>query len=457
MNPTWESPEYGVQLYLGDCLAILPTLAPGSVDAVVTDPPAGISFMGKAWDHHKGGRDSWIEWMAGIAAECLRILKPGGHALVWALPRTSHWTATAWENAGFQVRDRIAFLFGSGFPKSLDVSKAIDKEAGEKQHVIGRKIKHADTWTSAGREIGRCGGEYAFPITAPATAAAKHWQGWGTALKPACEDWWLLRKPLSEKTVAANVLAHGTGGINVDGCRIASGTEHMRGNVKYSNGGALAEMRSGGKRDFAATDSPLGRFPANVIHDGSPEVLAGFPESEGGNFPSELTGRSCFGLNGLKQEPSRMGDSGSAARFFYCAKASKQDRDEGLRGLPERFDSRIGDGIGGAPSVDGARKHGQRNHHPTVKSTALMRYLCRLITPPNGIILDPFMGSGSTGKAAIAEGFRFIGIEREPEYMEIAAARIKYAIENQEQDMFGPLPNEPRAEQTTLFGKEGKP
>jgi site-specific DNA-methyltransferase (adenine-specific) len=353
----------------GDCLEVLKTLPDNSVDAVVTDPPAGIAFMGKSWDKDKGGRNQWIAWMSEVAAECLRVIKPGGHALVWAIPRTSHWTGTAWEDAGWDCRDKIFHCFGSGFPKSLDVSKAIDRAAGAEREVVGKRWEQNRKPNT--KEHGRYG-EYGPDdglLTAPATPSAKQWEGWGTALKPAVEEWWLFRKPLAEKTVAANVLEHGTGALNIDGCRVKYAS-HQDKKTSARNGEYGESKPScflGNKQIMHGKQNSQGRFPAHLIHDGSEEVLACFPDI-----------------------------SGSAARFFYCAKASKRDRDEGL----------------------------DRNHHPTVKPTELMRYLCRLITPPGGTILDPFCGSGSTGKGAILEDFNFIGIEQDAEYVEIAKARI---------------------------------
>ena len=341
-----------VSLYLGDCVEVLRSLPDASVDAIVTDPPAGIAFMGKSWDTDKGGRNAWIAWLAEVAAECLRVVKPGGHALVWALPRTSHWTGMAWENAGWEPRDKIVHLFGTGFPKSLNLG-----------------------------------------------------DGWGTALKPAAEDWWLMRKPLAG-TVAGNVLRHGTGALNIDGCRVAGG-----------------------------------RFPANLMHDGSSEVVAGFPDtgkSTGGRIGNKDGGAIYGGGKGLagafeKGDPG-YGDSGSAARFFYCAKASRADREEGCEHLPTRSGAEAVDREEGSagtqsPRAGAGRTAGTvRNHHPTVKNVELMRYLCRLITPPGGLVLDAFTGSGSTGKGAVLEGFRFVGIERDPDYLAIAAARIAAAV-----------------------------
>jgi len=326
-------------------------------------------------------------------------LKPGGHLLAFAGTRTQHRMACRIEDAGFEIRDMIAWVYGSGFPKSLDVSKAIDKAAGAEREVVGfkensfgRKPGGGDGWGEA-IEGGKAS-DHVFNITAPETDAARQWQGWGTALKPAMEPITVARKPLCG-TVAENVLRHGTGAINVDGCRVVTDGGTAKANIrKGETNGERAGMSLGENISFRCDIATInaGRWPANLIHDGSEEV-------------TEL-----------------LSDS---ARFFYCAKASKRDRDEGCEGMEERpaFDNPNGSMGGNMGSRSGPR----RNHHPTVKPTDLMRYLCRLVTPPNGTILDPFTGSGSTGKAAMLEGFQFIGIEREAEYCEIARARISKA------------------------------
>jgi site-specific DNA-methyltransferase (adenine-specific) len=330
----------------------------------------------------------------------------------------------------------IAWVYGSGFPKSLDVSKAIDKAAGVEREAVGAAIYgEGHVQRNSGDSVsGYSGGlttegEGIRTITAPATSAAHQWQGWGTALKPALEPITVARKPLGEKTVAANVLEHGTGAINVDGCRVGtepSPTFPTRRNAKIFNTG------SGGQD----VETQLqGRWPANFIHDGSDEVVGLFPASSGGAFPKKH-GSSGFVSPEERESRIEMKDSGSAARFFYCAKASKKDRDEGCEGMEERIiciteghgrgdiNTSKGDGTGVRENRP------RRNHHPTVKPTALMRYLCRLVTQPGGVVLDPFMGSGSTGKAAILEGFEFIGIERDAEYLEIATSRIQAAQDN---------------------------
>lgn len=393
-------------LHHGDCLDHLEFMPDNSVDAIVTDPPAGIGFMGKEWDHHKGGRDQWVAWLSEIMRECLRVLKPGGHALVWAIPRTSHWTATAIEDAGFEVRDRVSHVFGSGFPKSLDVSKAIDKAAGVEREVVGSRTVSNDI--RGGNLIKGRATPLQRDITVPATDTARQWQGWGTALKPAMEDWWLARKPLIG-TVVENVLAHGTGALNIDGCRIHSGPKQAtagRRTVGDGEGWGVGIGGSSYEKGTGAVWTNEGRWPANLIHDGSDEVVSAFPNAPGQQGDLNETGRDRISKGRYGDMPPPVAhkarnDAGSAARFFYAAKSSKKDRGEG-------------------------------NNHPTVKPTDLMAYLCRLVTPPNGIILDPFMGSGSTGKAALKEGFRFIGIEREKEYLDIAEARIRAVLDEED-------------------------
>ena len=422
-----------LRLMLGDCLERLREMEDCSVDSVVTDPPYGLSFMGKKWDYDVPSEDIW--------RECLRVLKPGGHLLAFAGTRTQHRMAVRIEDAGFEIRDMIAWVYGSGFPKSLDVSKAIDKAAGAEREVVGqyasfRPNDHADTKYSGNLHTNGA-------ITAPATLPARQWQGWGTALKPALEPITVARKPLGEKTVAANVLAHGTGGINVDGCRV--GTEK----VVTTNGKGFKGSFEGGENNNGGAVHE-GRWPANLIHDGSDEVVGLFPSVKTGNVKPYVSKSDGF-LRGCKGKRTgiHQGDSGSAARFFYCAKASKKDRDEGCDHLPEHQEG-LQLPRGKCPDCGTWKNSGElkckcggewemtsnpppkaRNNHPTVKPTALMRYLCRLVTPPEGIVLDPFMGSGSTGKAAMLEGFQFIGIERDAEYFEIATNRIAVATPRQ--------------------------
>jgi site-specific DNA-methyltransferase (adenine-specific) len=295
------------------------------------------------------------------------------------------------------------WVYGSGFPKSLNIGKAIDKAAGAEREVIGSDTKARSTaGKSALPTIGGTTIYETWDITAPATADAKQWEGWGTALKPAHEPIVLARKPL-DGTVANNVLTHGVGGINIDGCRVGEGTGESK-TVQYPDIRGNNHNNASGTVEYTVTSQ--GRFPANFIHDGSDEVLQLFPS--------------------VKADES-------AARFFYCAKASKKDRNEGLDDMPlQRRAGLVGaDRDGELDDVSERwRTQPAANHHPTVKPTDLMRYLCRLVTPPNGTVLDPFTGSGSTGKAATLEGFNFIGIEQSAEYAEIANARINHAKEN---------------------------
>ena len=410
-------------LYCGDCVEVLRLLPDGSIDSVVTDPPYGLSFMGKRWDYDVPSEEVW--------RECLRVLKPGGHLLAFAGTRTQHRMAVRIEDAGFEIRDMIAWVYGSGFPKSLDVSKAIDKAAGaERTEVIGKSARHG------GGVVGN-GSSYEISpevpmLYAPATDAARQWQGWGTALKPALEPITVARKPLIG-TVAENVLAHGTGAINVDGCRVET-TDDLNGGA-YSNGVKDLSMATSYATGVNAGEfiQPAGRWPANLIHDGSEEVVGLFPQAKGqqgavtGAEPSSKTA-NAFGEFAGRAPSEPRGDSGSAARFFYCAKASKADRDEGCEGLEAGRGGSLNMRTDSHSQSNGMDTGPRRNHHPTVKPTDLMRYLCRLVTPPGGVVLDPFTGSGSTGKAALLEGFRFVGIEREAEYVEIARARIAAAV-----------------------------
>lgn len=391
------------KLFQGDCFWELMCLESNSVDALVTDPPAGIGFMGKEWDHHKGGRKQWVAWMTEVMCEAYRVMKPGAHGLVWALPRTSHWTATALEDAGFEVRDVVTHLFGSGFPKSLDVSKAIDKAAGIEREVIGQR----DTMTGSNKETNwKCSSPRIMDVTAPATDAAKKWQGWGTALKPASEHWILVRKPCSEKTVAANVLKWGTGALNIDGSRIActDKAKFPEGIVSKSENNYGAGQGLYGDRPRPADKNTQGRFPANlVLSEG--EAVEMLDAQSGklharGNIGKSKGGKGLYG-HGPCQNEFGAGDSGGASRFFYVAKISKSERNAGAD-----------------------------NTHPTVKPKKLMAYLIRMVTPPGGTVLDPFMGSGSTGVAAIDAGFKFVGVEQDEEYFKIAQKRIAHVGEN---------------------------
>jgi DNA modification methylase len=499
------------KLLHGDCRDQLATIPDNSIDAIVTDPPYELGFMGKSWDA------SGIAYNPTVWTECLRVLKPGGHLLAFSGSRTYHRMAVAIEDAGFQIRDQIMWVYGSGFPKSLDISKAIDKsDAAEEQrqrrlrftawvrstgltasqiddatqtnmgghyttsasqpaimttehldavrHLIGdvpdwveqeARIRSVESKNFASREVigtktsgiankdegqrHTIGASKAVEvdITAPATAEAEVWEGWGTALKPAHEPIVLARKPLVG-TVAENVLRFGVGGLNIDGCRVATDEKFVDlPNRAWVNADGLSyaesnhNHRDGSNAVAVEKLNNLGRWPANLIHDGSDEVLELFPDSKGGAYPAKR-GQAVNTAFASGQETEggfrKMGDIGSAARFFYCAKANKKDRNEGLDHLtPQRESDRTADNLPGGDNPRNRTNTPRLNHHPTVKPTELMRYLCRLITPPNGVILDPFTGSGSTGKAAILEHFQFIGIEQDPDYITIAQARIQHA------------------------------
>jgi site-specific DNA-methyltransferase (adenine-specific) len=378
-------------LHNGDCLDVLRTIDDNSIDSIVTDPPYGLAFMGKRWDYDVPSVEVW--------AECLRVLKPGGHLLAFAGTRTQHRMCVRIEDAGFEIRDMIAWVYGSGFPKSHNLKD--------------------------------------------------EWQGWGTALKPALEPITVARKPLSG-TVADNVMRYGTGAINVDGCRVA--TDELAGKVYNNKGDSLSWGGTYGKG--VAHGNAEGRWPANLIHDGSDEVVGLFPGDVKGKIGMTGNtghGNNVFGkFNHQENRSAGISDSGSAARFFYCAKASKRDRDEGLTLPPRQYSH-----DGRAKPIENAYQRNEstaRNNHPTVKPTDLMRYLCRLVTPPGGVVLDPFMGSGSTGKAAALEGFRFVGIERDPAYMEIARQRIAAVSPEPSEDK--PTPSAPPAktkDQLSLF------
>ena len=434
-------------LYLGDCLEVLPTLDAESVDAVVCDPPYGLEFMKKDWDRSIPGVAFW--------REAIRVVKPGAHLLAFGGTRTHHRLMCAIEDAGWELRDCVMWVHGSGFPKSLDVSKAIDRSAGKERRIIGPKI-HGDgkpthyvsdeaMKASAGKS--QSGRTTHPPETEPATEEARQWSGWGTALKPAVEIIVMARKPLVG-TVAQNVLKYGTGALNVDGCRIAceggspaairrlhGGTPNTEKAKESEARGKLKDRRRPGVKTAPHPSDLIGRWPSNLIHDGSDEVLAVFAKA--GERPTSSPdqigqGRNVNytkGIYGAKASKitTAYGDLGGADRFFYCAKATQEDRNAGLYGMEERQqdEMRKEGNLGG----DNPRSRGLKaraNFHATVKPLALMQYLCRLVTPPGGVILDPFMGSGSTGKAALLEGFGFIGVEVEPDYFDIAKSRIRH-------------------------------
>jgi site-specific DNA-methyltransferase (adenine-specific) len=427
------------RLECGNSKELLKTLESNSIDSIITDPPYELGFMGKKWDN------TGIAYDVELWTECLRVLKHGGHLLAFSGSRTYHRMAVAIEDAGFDIRDQIQWVYGSGFPKSHNISKAIDKMEGAEREVVGIDKSR---WRDVNKALGTWKGKYnsygkKCIITAPATESAKEWDGWGTALKPAHEPICVARKPLIG-TVVENVLAHGTGGINVDGCRVGG-----NGGCAGAGAGAGARVFANGLNGtFAKPVDGLGRWPANFIHDGSEEVLQGFPDSvsTGGKtagYGSKTSPANIAFGDRLGANAGGLGDKGSASRFFYCAKASKKDRDEGCEGMEKQKANVTGLDKG----IDYRMENGQitglkaptkyaQNHHPTVKPTDLMQYLCRLVTPPNGTILDPFLGSGSTGKAAIYEGFKFIGFDLNSEYIDIAKARIEFAIKNKNNTLF---------------------
>jgi site-specific DNA-methyltransferase (adenine-specific) len=456
----------------GDCIELLKDLDDDSVDSIATDSPYGLGkppdimdvlhawlaeqqyhakgggFMGKSWDAFVPGPEVW--------RECLRVLKPGGHLLSFFGTRTYDVGTMAIRIAGFEIRDQLAWVYGSGFPKSTDISKRIDKEAGAERDVVGQgpnaarrpnPIKSGTTFSDDA-----CVWGMGDPITAPATPEAKQWQGWGSALKPAQEPICLARKPLEKGlTLAQNVLMWGTGGINVDATRV-EGVPPSVPQPDFTSVSKRATSLDANKRNGEMSQA-TGRWPANLVHDGGDEVLALFPETKSG----ARNGKRSSNSGGIGTFHERERDTGkqfasdqvSAARFFkqtsfaeselddyaaarfrYCPKASKKERDHGLDSMPvtpggERAGGRK-EGSAGLSPLAGTRSPG-RNVHPTVKPIALMRWLVRMVTMPGGTVLDPFMGSGSTGIAAKLEGFEFIGMDISEEYCELARARIEAA------------------------------
>ena len=412
-------------LFNGDSRNVIAEMPENSIDSIVCDPPYELGFMGKSWDSTGIANDVQL-WK-----EVLRVLKPGGHLLAFSGSRTYHRMAVAIEDAGFEIRDQIMWVYGSGFPKSHNISKGIDKAAGAEREVVSsyKGVTKGDggryNWHNTD-EVGST----MVDVTIPATDAAKQWQGWGTALKPAHEPIVLARKPV-EGTVANNVLTYGVGGINIDGTRVGSETV----SVHHAPKGTFAGGEPDRGSDTSTYENHIGRFPANFIHDGSDQVVALFPDVKGATSrtPTKPTNATSYVLGGDSNTP--IYDDGlntSAARFFYCAKASKRDRNEGLDG----FETKVAGGMQGRTDGSMGSITYNKNHHPTVKPIDLMQYLCRLITPPNGTILDPFLGSGSTGKAAMYEGFNFVGIELTDEYLPIAKARIEFALTNLDEKLF---------------------
>ena len=432
-----------MRLELGDCLDKLKDLPDNSVDSIVTDPPYGLSFMSKKWDYDVPSVEIWTE--------CLRVLKPGGHLLSFSGSRTYHRMAVRIEDAGFEIRDQIMWIYGSGFPKSHNIGKAVDKLQGNEREVVGTSDKKGfETWADfTEREWKRKDNNI--------TKGQSEWEGWGTALKPAHEPIVVARKPLSEKSVAENVLKWGTGGMNIDVSRIGYNDDKPHSipterNVDNMTGWAT----NGGLKDRTEDWEPnnTGRWPANIILDEEAgQILdeqSGIKQYNKGREEGNYKGGHRKDYVGTDDNPivnkvdgKFFNDKGGASRFFYCPKTSKKDRDEGLDNFEEYTSGKNGRGLDRMCSECGTKMVNQKdcvcenpnwidipkkNHHPTVKPTSLMEYLIKLVTPVGGIVLDPFMGSGSTGKGAVRNGFDFIGIEREEEYIKIAEARIKNEI-----------------------------
>jgi DNA modification methylase len=428
--------EYSIEQ--SDCLLILTKLASDSIDSIVTDPPAGIGLQGFDWDQDRGGRDQWVQWLTSIMKECLRVLKPGAHGFVWALPRTSHWTATALENAGFEIRDIVTHIFGSGFPKSMDLEKSIARA----KHLDLDLLYQATAWIRERRdELGLTNAEldqiaeikggashwtakppsnqpavptlerwqllekvlgpapaWMMPLLLPAHTKgendelAKTWKGWGTGLKPASEHWILIQKPIASPSVGINLLKHGTGALNIDACRIPTTTKIPDARLLPFKGGRFLWEKSSTPRTQVYKAHPQGRHPANLLLTKNYDT---------GNCPVRILDEDSYNNRKISEyfkvfPPDRP--------FIYSKKASGLEK-------------------------------GESNIHPTVKPLKLMQYLTKLITPPGGVVLDPFMGSGSTGVACLKENFRFIGIEKSEEYFEIAKARLEEEFFRKEKEL----------------------
>ena len=426
----------------GNCLNVLKELPDNSVDSIITDPPYGLGFMGKEWDTfdssqfgragEEGKNDLKVKKNFKIlpriaegkelqiftekwAKECFRVLKPGGHLLSFGGTRTYHRMAVAIEDVGFEIRDMIEWVYGSGFPKSLNIGKAVDKLQGNERDVVGDIIYPDGSKSRKTAQSFQAGGNGEIMGDTKATKGTSEWEGWGTALKPAHEPICMARKPLSEKTVAENCLKYGTGGINIDGSRVGFNSDKdieiydnnrrgMTERSKLNEGDRITEDKTydgGWKKQNETPELPQGRFPANLIHDNSEEVRECFPETKSGGGLTKRKNKEAMFDFGLGYEREEISDSGNASRFFksiiYTAKASKSER-----------------------TAQGTITNG----HPTIKPIALMEYLIKMVTPKGGTVLDPFMGSGSTGVACKQNNYDFIGIELDPEYCKIAEARI---------------------------------
>jgi len=422
-----------------------------SVDSIVTDPPAGIGFMGgkNAWDSDRGGRDRWVEWLSQIMKECLRVAKPGAHMFVWALPRTSHWTATAIENAGWDVKEIVTSHNGQGFAKGGNISKLIDKRLGAEREVVGDNPNHRAVSGVNYEGIYAGGNTGAAKITAPATDEAKQWDDWATGLRPNSEHWILARKPISGSTIVGNVLEHGTGALNIGACRVITDEKLTRklGKTTESKSGWKSVKRS----EIAGRDG--GRWPSNVVlvhaehcvrvhAEGSPSGLwaciPGCPvrimDSQSGVSVSRK-GKPRKSIKpgegyGKVHTGAEYNDEGGSSRFYnnfkYSSKPGTKEKEQGCEGL---YWQRINEGSGFLLiskerwDLLDPKDRAEGNVHSTVKGLPLMKWLISLITPPGGLVLDPFTGSGTTGLACV-DGFRFIGIEEDVVHHKIAEARI---------------------------------
>ena len=424
-----------IRLHNHDCLEVIKTMIEDEVfvDSIVTDPPYELGFMGRSWD------STGIAFQKETWELCFKVLKPGGHLLAFSGSRTYHRMAVAIEDAGFEIRDQVMWLYGSGFPKSMNVGKALDKKLGNERIKTGEKKTHSNKGIKQSEQRTAIGaGAFGQEVEEDVTVGTTEWEGWGTALKPAHEPLVLARKPLSEKSVVDNVLKHRTGGINIDECRVeGNDAKYPDTNPDFRDQGRQSKENMGiDKLSFGQTENvkrkkvvrksrdengvwtndnsgmkaegseyadadPRGRFPSNVMHDGSDSIKKLFEDK---------------------------------SRYFYCAKTSKAERNQGLDNFPIKNKKGGGgtsnnvwyeDDVNSASGKFGSEKAPSKNVHPTVKPIKLMKYLCRLITPKGGTVLDPFMGSGSTGMAAKEENFDFVGIEKEEEYFNIASARIE--------------------------------
>lgn len=395
------------QLIVGNCLEELDKIEENSIDAIITDPPYELNFMNKGWDN------AGVSFNKNTWEKCLRVLKPGGYLLAFGGSRTFHRIACAIEDAGFDIRDTILYLYGAGFPKSMNIGLALDKKKGVDSKVVGVKAQTGAKFKLTQQLINNGGFNDPNRTVFEVKEAQNEWNGWGTQLKPAFEPIIVARKPFKGSLVN-NILKYGVGGLNIDECRVGDEV-----------------ITTNGKGNTALDTQHIGRFPANIIHDGSDEATRGMPKTkgcQGKGFKKGDYKSSAVNTPFSRGDCVPYNDFGSASRYFYCAKASKRDRDEGLDGF-EPVDA----GVGALRDGNRNNTEPRRNIHPTVKPTALMQYLVRLVCPKGSVILDPFMGSGSTGKAVAYEnkernaGYSFIGIEQNPEYVEIAKARIEFA------------------------------